>query len=173
MLFVQADDACRMVELDALGHEGAAPNRTGSSPDEPGKFWHVRLQTGLSRRSVSSCSDLDEPCCIEVTVECQGLADASTSHHCEACRINEGVLALPTRSEPAPSFGLGSLIDVHYLGIWERPQPVEETDRGRMPGASAQESPCLSHDVVRCDDPTNSAFHKGARLLMPGISTLL
>jgi hypothetical protein len=39
--------------------------------------------------------------------------------------------------------------------------------------ASAQESPCLSHDVVRCDDPTNSAFHEGARLLMPGVSALL
>src|SRR6266566_6978740 len=32
-----------MVELDALGHEGAAPNCTGRAPDQPGKFWHVRL----------------------------------------------------------------------------------------------------------------------------------
>src|SRR2546430_2028022 len=130
MLYVQADDACRMVALDALGHEGAAPNRTGSAPDEAGKFWQVRLQIGPSRRSVSSCSDLDEPCCVEVTVECQSLADPSTPHHREACRINKGVLALSTRSEPAPGFGFGSFIDMHDLGVGEALQPVDKADRG-------------------------------------------
>jgi hypothetical protein len=45
LLFVHADDACRMVELDALDHEGAAPNLTGRAPDEPGKSWQVRRGT--------------------------------------------------------------------------------------------------------------------------------
>lgn len=154
-----------------------------ASPTKPIAEWSGQFgrppQLQLSRQDPhgatisSACSDLDEPCGIEVSVKRQGFADPSTSHHDEACRINEGVLALPPRSEPAPSFGLGSLIDVHDLSIGERPQPVEETDRSRVPGAPAQESPCLSHDMVRRDDPTHSAFHKGARLLMSGVSPLL
>src|SRR2546430_2391634 len=132
-----------------------------------------RTQGRFSRRSESARSDLDESSCVEVTVECQSLADPSTPHHREACRINKGVLALSTRSEPAPGFGFGSFIDMHDLGVGEALQPVDKADRGRVPGAPAKESPCLTYHVVRCDDPTNSPFHQGARLLVPGVSTLL
>ena len=84
----------------------------------------------LERWLGSSRADFDEPSGVEVTVECQSLADPSTPHHCEACRINKGVLALPARSEPAPGFGFGRFIDVHDLGIGECPQPVNEANRG-------------------------------------------
>ena len=122
---------------------------------------------------MSACSDLDEPCSVEVTVKCQGFADPSSSHHCKACRINKGVLALPTRSEPTPGFGFGRFIDVHDLGVGERLQPVDKTNRGRVPGASAQESPRLAYDVVGGNDSTNPSFDQGARFLMLRVSALL
>ena len=64
---------------------------------------------------------LDEPGGVEVTVERQRLADSAPPHHGEARGINKGILALPSRSKPAPSFGFGGLIDVNNLYILECP----------------------------------------------------
>jgi hypothetical protein len=118
-------------------------------------------------------SDLDVPGGVEVTVECQGLADPSTSHHREACGINKGILALGTCSKPAPSFSFGGLINVNNLDVLERSQSVEETNRRGVPGASTKQRPCLTDDVIGRNDPADTPINKRLRLRVAAIPALL
>ena len=118
-------------------------------------------------------SDLDVPGGVEVTVECQGLADPSTSHHREACGINKGILALGTCSKPTPSFSFGGLINVNNLDVLERSQSVEETNRRGVPGASTKQRPCLTDDVIGRNDPADTPINKRLRLRVAAIPALL
>jgi len=116
---------------------------------------------------------LDEPGGVEVAVECQRLADPAPPHHGEARGINKGILALGTCSKPAPSFSFGGLINANNLDVLQRPQSIEETNRRGVPGASTQQCPCLTDDVIGRNDPADTPINKRLRLRVAAVPTLL
>src|SRR6266851_6892811 len=125
------------------------------------------------RHSQGLRSNLDEARCVEVAIERQRLTDAPPAHDGEAGGIDKRVLSLRPRPEPAPSFCLGSLIDVDDLRVRKRHQPVDEPRRGSVARSSTKKCPGFAHDMVGCDDSSYPPRRKLPGLRVPAVMPLL
>src|SRR6266849_6719459 len=106
---------------------------------------------------------------VEVPVEGKGFSDSAAPHDSEARGVHERVLALGSRAKPAPGIGFGGLIDTDNFRVRKCNQFVDEPHCCGVAGAPTKERPGLTDDVIRCDDPSNTARHDCSCKLVPAV----